>query len=383
VADPSHPAPGAGADESPPVARPLREYDRKRDFGTTPEPSGDIVDPAPGGGQERRFVIQQHDATRLHWDLRLEHDGVLLSWALPRGLPWDPRRNHLAVHTEDHPLQYLTFEGHIPDGNYGAGRMTVWDEGTYVAEKLTDSKLTVVFDGRRAQGRYALFQTDGRNWMIHRMDPPADPERRHPPERYQLIQPGPGPAPRGRAQGWAIESFWPGLRCVLVSSGGVVDLLAQGRDPVTPYFPEVRTVGRALGFTELALDGVVTAAGGRPRLERRLGAGSDSTRRRLARDEPVSFVAVDLLWQDGHPTTAKPWHERRRLLEDLALEGPAWTTPSAITEDVPAVLAAAARTGVGRLVAKRTDAPYEPRADPAAWRIVTPAERGAKGTGRG
>src|SRR5499426_242819 len=133
--------------------RGLDEYARKRDFERTPEPAG----------QRRRFVIQQHDATRLHWDLRLEHEGVLLSWALPRGLPWDPGRNHLAVHTEDHPLQYLTFEGHIPDGNYGAGMMFVWDEGTYVAEKLTDSKLTVVLHGRRSEGRYALFQTDGRN----------------------------------------------------------------------------------------------------------------------------------------------------------------------------------------------------------------------------
>jgi bifunctional non-homologous end joining protein LigD len=369
------------------VARPLRDYDRKRDFGTTPEPRGDILDPAAdtghprstedlfgpptAEGEERRFVIQQHDATRLHWDLRLEHDGVLLSWALPRGLPWDPGRNHLAVHTEDHPLQYLTFEGHIPDGNYGAGMMTVWDEGTYVPEKLTDTKLTVVLSGRVARGRYALFQTDGRNWMIHRMDPPEDPDRRHPPERFSLVEAAPGPRPGGQAAGWAIETYWPGLRCVLVSSDGVVDLLAQGRDPVTAQFPEVRTVGRALGAIEVALDGVVTAGtAGSGRLDRRLAAGSDSTRRRLARDEPVSFVAFDLLWQDGHPTTGEPWHERRRRLEDLALEGPAWTTPSALTHDVPAVLAAAARAGVDRLVAKRTGARYDPEADPAPWRLV-------------
>jgi bifunctional non-homologous end joining protein LigD len=86
----------------------------------------------------------------------------------------------------------------------------------------------------------------------------------------------------------------------------------------------------------------------------------------------VSFVAFDLLWQDGHRTTAEPWHERRRQLEDLALEGPAWTTPSALTHDIPAVLTAAARAGADRLVAKRTGAPYEPEADPPAWRIVTP-----------
>src|ERR687891_520961 len=137
---------------------------------------------------------------------------------MPRGLPWDPARNHLAVHTEDHPLEYLTFEGHIPEGSYGAGMMTVWDTGTYVAEKIEDRKLVVVLEGERSRGRYALFQTDGRNWMIHRMDPPEDPARRHPPERFSLVEAEPGPAPSGG--GWALETRWQGQRCVLTSGGG-------------------------------------------------------------------------------------------------------------------------------------------------------------------
>src|SRR5918996_4745874 len=124
--------------------RGLDEYARKRDFERTPEPAG--AAPSAGGGPG--LVIQQHDAARLHWDLRLEHEGVLLSWALPRGLPWDPGQNHLAVHTEDHPLEYLTFEGHIPEGSYGGGDMFVWDTGTYQAEKIEDRKLTVTLDGR-------------------------------------------------------------------------------------------------------------------------------------------------------------------------------------------------------------------------------------------
>src|SRR4029079_19641731 len=111
----------------------LSEYERKRDFKATPEPAGRIP---KTGESSNRFVIQQHSATRLHWDLRLEHDGVLLSWALPRGLPWNPKDNHLAVHTEDHPLESLTFHGDIPDGNYGAGHMIVWDRGTYEAVEL-------------------------------------------------------------------------------------------------------------------------------------------------------------------------------------------------------------------------------------------------------
>ena len=145
-----------------------------RDFDATPEPSGDGSD---GATPASRFVIQQHDATRLHWDLRLERDGVLVSWALPRGVPWTPKVNRLAVHTEDHPLEYLDFEGDIPDGSYGAGNMFVWDRGTYEIEKWEDRKCTVVLHGAKVEGKHALFATRGRDWMIHRMDPPADPSR--------------------------------------------------------------------------------------------------------------------------------------------------------------------------------------------------------------
>jgi bifunctional non-homologous end joining protein LigD len=365
------------------MPRKLDEYDRKRDFAATPEPRGEApeapeaepaaAEPAAESGQAGggRFVIQQHDATRLHWDLRLEHDGVLLSWALPRGLPWDPGRNHLAVHTEDHPLEYLDFEGDIPDGNYGAGHMFVWDTGTYTAEKITDDKVVFTLTGERAHGRHALFQTGGRNWMIHRMDPPEDPDRRHLPDRFPIVTPAAGPVPGDAGEDWAVESRWRGLRVVVVSSGGVVDVLADGHFPVTDRFPEIRPIGRALGYTEAALDGVLVApSGSGDRLHRRLSAASDSTRRRLARDIPMAFMAVDLLWQDGYPLTDEPWHERRRRLEDLELSGPAWATPAAATGDTAALVEAAAGAGLDEVVLKRIDAPYDPDADPPAWRIV-------------
>ena len=150
------------------------EYERKRSFDKTPEPQRADARP-PGGGS--RFVVQEHHARRLHWDLRLERDGALASWALPRGIPQDPKRNRLAVRTEDHPLEYLDFEGEIPAGEYGGGTVTIWDRGTYEAEKFRDDEVIFTLAGERVRGRYALFATDGDNWMIHRMDPPADPER--------------------------------------------------------------------------------------------------------------------------------------------------------------------------------------------------------------
>src|SRR3954452_20305492 len=129
----------------------LREYQRKRDLSATPEPGSDGT-PAPEAGE--RFVIQEHHARRLHWDLRLEHDGVLASWAVPNGIPQDPKENRKAVRTEDHPLEYLKFSGEIPQGEYGAGTMTIWDSGSYEAEKFRDDEVMVVFHGEKVQGRY-------------------------------------------------------------------------------------------------------------------------------------------------------------------------------------------------------------------------------------
>src|SRR5688572_23871162 len=162
----------------------LRRYREKRDAAATPEPAGDAAAQAAAGDLPR-FVIQEHHARRLHWDLRLEHDGVLSSWAVPRGVPRTPDRNNLAVRTEDHPLEYLEFHGEIPAGQYGAGTMTIWDHGTYEVHKWRDAEVMVTFHGERVRGRHVLFRTRGDDWMIHRMDPPEDPDRAPMPERLE------------------------------------------------------------------------------------------------------------------------------------------------------------------------------------------------------
>ncbi|MHA6797586.1 DNA polymerase ligase N-terminal domain-containing protein (plasmid) [Pseudonocardia bannensis] len=158
------------------MADALSRYRQKRSASRTPEPMP-AERPLPHGHDDT-FVIQEHHARRLHWDLRFERGGVLVSWALPKGLPTDPRRNHLAIHTEDHPLEYATFEGEIPPGEYGAGRVRIWDRGTYECEKWTDREVKVVLHGCRARGRYVLFRTRGDQWLIHRMDPPTSDEAR-------------------------------------------------------------------------------------------------------------------------------------------------------------------------------------------------------------
>src|SRR6266568_2496083 len=164
------------------MAKKLAEYEAKRDFKKSPEPGARVERKA---ARALRFVVQEHHARRLHWDLRLEKDGVGVSWAVPKGIPPDPKKNHLAVHVEDHPLEYFKFAGEIPKGEYGGGTVTIWDAGTYETVKWTDREVMVEFHGERLKGRYVLFQTRGNDWMIHRMDPPQDPDRRPIPQRIE------------------------------------------------------------------------------------------------------------------------------------------------------------------------------------------------------
>lgn len=126
-------------------------------------------------GNDNTFVIQEHHARRLHWDFRLERDGVLVSWALPKGLPEDPATNRLAIRTEDHPLEYASFEGEIPPGQYGAGTVRIWDRGTYETQKWTDEEIKVVIHGSRVSGRYVLIHIRNDQWLVHRMGPPLRP----------------------------------------------------------------------------------------------------------------------------------------------------------------------------------------------------------------
>src|SRR4028118_873154 len=132
----------------------LEEYERKRDRGKTPEPFGG----RPGAKQAPIFVVQRHDARRLHYDFRLERKGALASWAVPKGIPLTPGERHLAVHVEDHPLEYATFEGEIPAGQYGAGSVEIWDSGTYeLVEEKRDGGLTVRLEGSRLHGLWTLI----------------------------------------------------------------------------------------------------------------------------------------------------------------------------------------------------------------------------------
>ncbi|MGO9855162.1 MAG: non-homologous end-joining DNA ligase [Acidimicrobiales bacterium] len=336
----------------------LDTYRAKRNPRKTPEPMGRRRSADEG---RPRFVIQEHHARSLHWDLRLERDGVLVSWAIPKGLPASPDENRLAVHTEDHPLEYATFEGDIPHGEYGGGRMTIWDKGSYEVEKWSDREVKFVLHGSRASGSFVLFQTKDRNWMIHRHGPStrSDPL----PTSIKPMLAVPGRLPEDDAH-WAFEVKWDGIRAILFVEGGRVRALSRNDLDISASFPELADIGEFLGMTTCVLDGEVVALGadGRPsfsRLQRRMHVANQREARRRASSDPVSFVAFDLLYLDGHSLVALPYDERRARLEALHLSGETFTTTESF-RDVSGrdILAATVQNGLEGVVAKRRDSPY-------------------------
>ncbi|MCW3041695.1 MAG: ligD [Solirubrobacterales bacterium] len=363
----------------PPRRRqPLQEYDAKRDFAATPEPAGEL---APGGGDAPRFVVQEHSATRLHWDLRLERDGVLVSFALPGGLPAEPGQNHLAVHTEDHPLKYLDFHGEIPKGNYGAGTMTIFDAGTYETLKWEEGrKIEVHLHGAREDARYALFpigkpgQDTEKNWMIHRMDPAADGTEPMPATLAPMLaEPAKRLPPAKDQDRWAFEVKWDGVRAVCHSVPGRLELRSRAGNDITAQYPELGPLNRALSHHRVILDGEIVALGadGRPSfsaLQQRMHVTKDAARRRYAKEAPVTFMIFDLLWQDGRTLTGLPYRERRAALMELNLSGERWRTPEHVVGGGDALLAAAKEQRLEGIISKRLDAPYEPGRRTGAWR---------------
>jgi bifunctional non-homologous end joining protein LigD len=347
----------------------LAEYRAKRDFGKTPEPAGGGDSPP-----RDRFVVQEHSATRLHWDLRLEHDGVAASWAIPNGIPETPDDLRLAVRTEDHPLEYLSFEGEIPKGEYGAGTMKVWDQGTYECHEWTDKKVTATFHGERLTGRYHMFHTgrDEKDWLIRRSDPPADPDREPMPERVEGVVAKPGRLPRDDA-GFAFEIKWDGTRAFAFYEPGRLRLSSADGDDITSLYPELARLTRQLGAHSAVLDGELVAldADGRPdpeRLARRARPGKDSTMRTRAREAPVVYEIQDVVYLDGRSLVDRPWEERRALLEELELNGPAWRISRVHIGDGKALSEAAKQMSLPGIVAKPLDSPYGPK---AGWRSIT------------
>jgi bifunctional non-homologous end joining protein LigD len=340
----------------------LREYERKRDPKKTPEPFG------KGRRKDREpiFVVQRHDARRLHYDFRLERDGVLASWAVPKGVPLEPGQRNLAVHVEDHPLEYATFEGEIPAGQYGAGQVEIWDHGTYeLLEEKRNGGLTVRLDGEKLQGTWTLVPAklsgDPKNWLLLRKSDERAAARtpgRYPPMLATLAE----KLPTGR--GWVFEAKWDGYRTVAYLRNGDPELRTRRDQDYTERFAAVASqLPRALRTSDCVLDGEVCAIDEQ-------GKTSFSAMQQGGR--PLVYYVFDLLELEGEPLIRLPFTERRARLEEILDRRNKVVQLSEAFEDGAALEQAAVEQGLEGAMAKRADSRYEPGKRNRDWLKVKP-----------
>jgi bifunctional non-homologous end joining protein LigD len=336
----------------------LVEYRKKRDPKKTPEPFG-----GKKRGQEPIFVVQRHDARRLHYDFRLERNGALASWAVPKGVPLEPGQQHLAVHVEDHPLEYASFEGEIPKGEYGAGTVEIWDRGTYeLVEEKRDGGLTVRLHGKRLDGTYALVPAklsgDPKNWLIIRKKDESAAART--PRRYQpMLATLTEEVPKG--DGWTFEIKWDGYRIIATVAGGEPELRTRKDQDYTPRFENVaKELAKALKTPNCVVDGEVCALDeeGRP---------SFSAMQQGKRGTPIVYYVFDLLEVESEPIVDLPLEERRKRLEQLLDKRNRIVRFSESFDDGPALLSAAEQQGLEGIMAKRLGSRYLPGKRTRDW----------------
>jgi bifunctional non-homologous end joining protein LigD len=340
----------------------LDEYRAKRRAGKTPEP-------LERKGRKKKskelvFVVQRHSARALHYDFRLERDGALLSWALPRGVPLRAGERSLAVHVEDHPLDYADFEGDIPAGEYGGGSVEVWDRGTYELQReRRDGTLTVILHGRKLQGEWALVPArlggEERNWLIVRAakDGAAGPVQVYEPMLAREAQRVPS------GTGWAFELAWEGVRALAPVAGARGHFQHTAGDALDARCKQVLArMPRALRTSECVLDGVICALDDAGQPNRELLESGGGT---------VVYLTFDVLEYETEPLIEQPWKARRERLEALLDDSVAEVRLSRSYDDGSALRAAARARGLG-IVAKRRKAPYVPGRISDDWRLLRP-----------
>jgi bifunctional non-homologous end joining protein LigD len=337
----------------------LREYRRKRRPGRTPEPFG-----SRSRTSGPIFVVQRHQARRLHYDFRLERDGALASWAVPKGIPLEPGDQRLAVHVEDHPLDYAGFEGEIPKGEYGAGTVEIWDRGTYeLVEEKRDGGLTVRLHGERLDGTWALVPAhlsgDPKNWLILRKKEEAATPRRPAREYQPMLATLESELPKGK--GWLYEVKFDGYRALAYVRGGDVTLRSRTGNDLTQRFADVaRAIERAVRTPDCVMDGEVCALDedGRP---------SFSAMQQGAPGTPIVYFAFDVLEVDGEPVVSLAFSERHARLERLLDKRVRAVRVSETFEDGRALYDAAKQQGLEGVVVKRAESPYQPGRRTRDW----------------
>ena len=379
----------------------LRTYARKRDFSRTKEPSGKGAAKSTGG---RRFVIQKHDASRLHYDFRLEVGGALKSWAVPKGLPYLKGEKHLAVEVEDHPLEYANFEGVIPKGQYGGGTVMVWDAGTYEslggapARDLASGKFHFMLRGTKVEGEWTLLRIkrgEGNEWLLLKSGKNVRPVSKKKDDESSLSQRTMARIARdkdaewqsGREKklptldfippmkatlaaeppkrgDWLYELKFDGYRALALKRGGEVRLLSRNERDFAPRFPEIVEAVAALPQETLALDGEIVAldAEGRPSFQLLQALETGEERPSLV------FYLFDLLHENGDELVSLPLHQRRARLEKLVRRASEPLRYSAeIRGDPRRLLDEVRARGLEGIIGKERDSIYEAGRRGRAW----------------
>ncbi|HSJ50995.1 MAG TPA: non-homologous end-joining DNA ligase [Actinomycetota bacterium] len=349
----------------------LGEYLRKRRFG----PEG-TTEPPPGEaeGEGNSFVIHKHRATRLHYDVRLERDGALPSWAVPRGLPVQPRDKRLAVRTEDHPLEYGKFEGTIPEGHYGAGEVRIFDDGWYEPIEWTDKKVSFRLHGRRYPGLEFHFVKTRTDWLAFLASHQEAPLIDVPPTLQPMLAEGGWKAfddPK-----WWFEPKFDGIRSVTyLATDGTRLVTRRGRD-VTFQYPELRMIHELVDQVNAIVDAEIVAfddSDGRnsfEALQQRMNLVNEREIKRISQKIPVALVAFDLLWLDGRNTTELALEERRELLEAIVETDERLQVVTHVEGDGKAFAEVARTHGLEGVVAKRVGSRYQPGRRSPDWRKV-------------
>lgn len=339
----------------------LETYERKRAFSKTPEP-------APRDLEEgtNRFVVHRHHASRLHYDLRLEKDGVLKSWAVPKGLPPRPGIKRLAVQTEDHPIEYLNFEGTIPKGEYGGGDMWVYASGKYEITKEKKDSTYVRLTSRGLTGEYRIIPTRGNECLLERVDTPQTDWLVEPIE-FMLADLS-DKVPTGD---WIYEVKWDGIRAMVSLDEGVVRIRSRNQNDITAAFPEL--TGAESGFRATCglfdCEIVCLDSSGRPMfkevINRMRQTGEGAVARARAQHPAICYV-FDCLYLDGRPLLNEPLERRREWMADAIKKDSAYRA-SQVVEDGQALFDAASQIGLEGIMAKKRTSIYQPGRRSDAW----------------
>ncbi len=339
----------------------LREYAKKRDFEKTTEPVGELIE-ATGNS----FVVHRHHATRLHYDLRLEEDGVLKSWAVPKGMPQRPGIKRLAVQTEDHPLEYLTFNGAIPKGEYGAGNMWVYATGKYEYTKKKKDGFYFSLHGKQLEAEYRMHHTKDKEWLLERVDNAQIDwlNKSVAPMLAELVE----DIPEGEHIHYEVK--WDGIRALFTLDEGKMTIRSRNGNDISACFPEL-VVPEALRATNGLFDGeiVCTDADGKPNFHKviqRLKSKGEDNINRLKSKIPAHCYLFDCLFLDGRSLVNEPLFKRREWLEDIIKKNTPFRFSEALKEGKE-LFEAAKSLNMEGIMAKDIYSKYIPGKRTSSW----------------